>query len=355
MNPPSSALAAIRSGKPALRVGESELPGRIFLAPVAGYTDLAFRSVCLEWGADLCYTEMVSAEALSRESVKTADLLTRAENEGSYAVQLFGSDPARMARAAELVSRLKPLLIDINAGCPVPKVIRAGAGSALMRKPGQIREIIRAMRGATQIPVTVKFRLGWDDASINYLDFAAEALEGGAAALCLHARTRAQGYSGTASWEHIAQLKAAFPETPVLASGDILSAQAALRIFEESGCDGVMVARGAVGDPFIFTAIKRLISMGEIWAPDGTELSATLMRHLDRAIGVFGEGPACLEFRKHFCSYAKGMVGAAALRQEGTRASTRQDYAALAERIAQGSQGGVLRPLSDSAVIEGGG
>jgi tRNA-dihydrouridine synthase B len=314
--------------------GDLRLPGNLFLAPVAGYTDRSFRSVCLEWGADLCYTEMVSAEALTRDSAKTMDLLARAENETAYAIQIFGSDPARMAKAASIAARLRPALIDVNAGCPVPKVTRTGAGSALMRNPGRIREIVSAMRAETEVPVTVKFRLGWDASSINFLPFAEEALKGGAAALCLHARTKAQGYAGKADWPSIARLKETFPEATVFASGDVTSPEAASRVFAETGCDGAMLARGALGDPFIFTAIKRLLLDGAEWAPTRAERASTLMRHLERAVAAYGEPQACLEFRKHFCEYAKGIEGAAALRREAVRASTRAEFAALAARIA---------------------
>jgi tRNA-dihydrouridine synthase B len=317
-----------------IRAGALRLPGNLFLAPVAGYTDRSFRSVCLEWGADLCYTEMVSAEALTRDSAKTMDLLARAENEDAYAIQLFGHDPGKMARAAAIASRLRPALIDVNAGCPVPKVTRTGAGSALMRNPGKIREIIAAMAEETDIPVTVKFRLGWDASSVNFLSFAEEALKGGAAALCLHARTKAQGYAGKADWASIAALKRAFPEAVVFASGDVSSPGAAARVFEETGCDGAMIARGALGDPFIFTAIKRLLSGGSDWTPTRAELASTLMRHLDRAVAAYGEPLACMEFRKHFCEYAKGIEGVAALRREAVRASTRAEFASLAVRLA---------------------
>jgi nifR3 family TIM-barrel protein len=322
-----------------LQAGALSLPGRLFLAPVAGYTDRAFRSVCAEWGADLCYTEMVSAEALCRDSAKTMELMARAEGERVYAIQLFGSEPARMARAASLAAGFRPALIDVNAGCPVPKVTRAGAGSALMRAPGLIRDILRAMGSETDIPLTVKFRLGWDASSVNFIEFAGQALEGGAAALCLHARTRAQGYSGKADWASIAALKRAFPDVPVFASGDILSPRDARRVFEETSCDGVMFARGAQGDPFIFTAAKRLMGEGLDWQPTGSERAATMLRHLDRAIGLYGEGLACIEFRKHFCAYAKGFAGVAALRREGVRASSRAEYAALALRLAEGIDG----------------
>jgi tRNA-dihydrouridine synthase B len=318
-------------------VGGRALPGPVFLAPVAGFSDRPFRAVCLGWGADLCYTEMVSAEALVRDSKKTAELLTRADGEKRYAIQLFGSKPDRMAAAAGIASRWQPDLIDINAGCPVPKVIKTGAGSALMKDPDLIRSIVKAMTEATDIPVTVKFRLGWDEGNRTFIEFAHAAVQGGAAALTLHARTRAQGYSGQADWAAIAEMKGASAAgdlgraVPVFASGDVFTAEDALRLFQATRCDGVMVARGAIGNPFIFKAIKELAATGSAWAPSAGERARTMLDHLDGAIEAFGERPACIEFRKHFCSYTKGIHGGAELRREGIQASTRVDYQRLAE------------------------
>lgn len=318
-----------------LSSGKLRLPGNLFLAPVAGYTDRAFRSGCVEWGADLCYTEMVSAEALTRESAKTMELMARAENERTYAIQLFGSDPGRMARAAAVAAELGPDLIDVNAGCPVPKVTKAGSGSALMRNPPLVREIVSAMTAETSVPVTVKFRLGWDASSVNYLSFAEECLKGGASALCLHARTKAQGYSGKADWAAIAELKGAFPEAVVFASGDVSGPEDAERVFAETSCDGVMLARGALGNPFVFTAIKKLLRQGKAWSPTASERADTLMRHLDRAVAAWGEPLACMEFRKHFCEYARSIPGVAAIRREAVRSSTRAEFAALARRLVE--------------------
>jgi nifR3 family TIM-barrel protein len=258
-----------------------------------------------------------------------------------------------MAAAAGIASRWKPDLIDINAGCPVPKVIKTGAGSALMKDPELVRSIVKAMSEATDIPITVKFRLGWDEENRTFIEFAHAAVQGGAAALTLHARTRAQGYSGQADWAAIAELKRASAAgglgraVPVFASGDVFTAQDALRLFRETGCDGAMVARGAIGNPFIFKAIKELAATGRAWAPSAGERARTMLDHLDGAIAAFGERSACIEFRKHFCSYTKGVQGGAELRREGIQASARADYQRLAEALErheetarQGSAGG---------------
>jgi tRNA-dihydrouridine synthase B len=237
-----------------VRVGDVEIPGNIFLAPVAGYSDAAYRSVCVEEGADFCYTEMVSSEALVRDHPKTQTLLERAPNEGSYAIQLFGSQPAVLARAAGMVVAWKPLLVDLNCGCPVPKVVKTGAGSALLREPARLEAVCQAMSRAlegTGIPLTVKIRLGWDEANINWRDSSRAAVSGGAAAVTLHARTRAQGYSGKADWSALAEL-VAYLGLPVFGSGDVFSGADARRMIVETGVAGVMIARGAMGNPFVF-------------------------------------------------------------------------------------------------------
>jgi tRNA-dihydrouridine synthase B len=305
---------------------------KVFLAPVAGYTDRPFRSVCVDWGADLCYTEMVSAEALVRSSAKTEELLLRADNEREYAIQLFGSSPAAMAQAAKLVAACNPVCIDVNAGCPVPKVVKNGAGSALMRSPQRIREIIQAMRAETDIPVTVKFRSGWDADTVNFMDFAEQAILGGASALCLHARTRAQGYSGRADWAHLARLKKNSP-VPVYGSGDIFTPEDALRMEAETGVDAVMIARGAMGNPFIFREIKMKQADEPAWRPSLGDRLDTMRRHLALSVPVYGERLACIQFRKQFCAYTKGIFHGAEVRKDGAQAESRAEYESLFARL----------------------
>lgn len=315
-----------------LEIGTARLPGNLLLAPVAGFSDPAFRSVCVDCGADFCYTEMVSSEALTRDSSKTAALLPRAFNERRYAIQLFGSKDKTMAEAARLASAYGPDLIDVNCGCPVPKILKSGAGAALMRNPPAITKILKAMRDATDIPITVKFRLGWDESSVNFLEFADCAQEGGAAALCLHARTKAQGYSGKADWARIEQLKRA-ASVPVLGSGDLFHPEDARAMLHETGCDGIMFARGAIGRPFLFRETKELLEAGAYAQASAAERMRAASSHLERAIGLFGETSACLEFRKHFCAYTKGIDHGAELRRAGVQASTRGEFAALIGRM----------------------
>ena len=320
-----------------VRIGELDLPGNLFLAPVAGYSDAAFRSVCVDQGAALCFTEMVSAEALTRGHPKTKELLGRAENERRYAVQLFGSKPGVLAAAATQALAWSPAVIDLNCGCPVPKIVRSGAGSALLRRPELIRDIVRAIvaalaeAGADRLPVTVKIRSGWDSDGLNYLETAQAAVEGGALAITLHARTRAQGYGGRADWSQIAQLVRALP-VPVFGSGDVFTAEDALRMLAQTGCAAVMIARGAMGNPFIFREIRALIDGAAAAPPTVAERAATARRHLELSAGFLGEKTACVEFRKQFCSYSKGSPSGAQLRSEAVHASSLAEFERIFDR-----------------------
>jgi nifR3 family TIM-barrel protein len=317
-----------------VRVGSVELPGNLFLAPVAGYSDAAFRSVCFGLGADLCYTEMVSAEALVRGHPKTASLLERAEDETLYAIQLFGHKPETLAAAARIAAARSPALIDLNCGCPVPKIVRAGSGSALMRSPRLIRDIVRAMRealGPDGPPVTAKIRSGWDEGSRNYREAAEAAVEGGASAVTLHARTRAQGYAGRADWSLVADLASRLG-VPVFGSGDVSAPEDAARMIEETGCAGVMIARGAMGRPYIFRMAKAALRGEESAPPTASEMVEAARKHLSLAARFLGERTACVEFRKQFCSYTKGTRGGPQMRADGVLASSLADFESLFAR-----------------------
>jgi nifR3 family TIM-barrel protein len=324
-----------------LSIGSLTLPGNLFLAPVAGYTDRAFRSLCIEAGADFTYTELASSEALIRQGpgAKTGKLLVRGRNEDRYAIQLFGAEAGVMYRAALLLAPYRPEAVDINAGCPVPKVVKSGAGSALMRDPprlGRIVEaVVRASREALgEAPVTVKLRSGWDAASRNYAECARIARDAGAALVCLHPRTRAQGYSGKADWSLIGDLAAGLG-LPVAGSGDLYTPEDAEGMLRETGCAAVMFARGALGNPFIFSAAKSLLR-GGAWAPPAPpERIRAALRQLALLAEDRGEGAACREMRKQFCAYTRGcmggpgMEGGAALRNRLVRAETIAEYREL--------------------------
>jgi nifR3 family TIM-barrel protein len=313
-----------------LAIGSLALRGNLFLAPVAGYSDRAFRSVCIDRGADFTCTEMVSSEALTRNRERTEPLLTRAENETRYAVQIFGAVPDVMYRAALLLAPWHPDAVDINCGCPVPKVVKTGAGSALMRRPetlGRIVEgVVKASREALDnAPVTVKLRSGWDAASQNYRDCARIAVEAGAALVGLHPRTRAQGYAGTSDWTHIADLASRLP-VPVAGSGDLFSPEDAGRMLRETGCAAVMFARGALGNPFVFAAAKAFLRDEDWREPGPQEKLETAFRQLNLLTRDLGERNACREMRKHFCAYPKGTKNGAALRNRLVHADTIEEY-----------------------------
>lgn len=315
-------------------VGGVEIPGNVFLAPVAGYSDAAFRSVCFSLGADLCYTEMVSAEALTRGHPKTGLLLDRAPDETRYAIQLFGSRPDALAAAALVAAERGPAFIDLNCGCPVPKIVRSGAGSALMKSPRLIRDILAAMRaalGAGGPPLTAKIRSGWDEGSVNYREAAEAAVDGGAAAVTLHARTRAQGYAGTADWAQIADLVSRL-SVPVFGSGDVRSPGDAARMAADTGCAGVLIARAAMGDPFIFREAKAEMEGRAAPAASTGERVDAARRHLAAAARFLGERTACVEFRKQFCAYTRGAPGGAELRAAGVKAIAVEDFEALFDR-----------------------
>jgi len=316
-----------------IRMGSLVLPGNVFLAPVAGYSDRAFRTICVEQGADFTYTELVSSEALVRGVAKTDLLLRRGENEERYAIQLFGADPETLARATALLAPYKPSVVDINCGCPVPKVIKTGAGSALLRDPPLLGRIVSAVVQASEAslgaaPVTVKIRSGWDKDSINYRETARVAVEAGAAAVALHARTRSQLYEGKADWSHIADLASRLG-VPVIGSGDLWKAESAERMFRETGCQAVMFARGAMGNPFVFAETRTLLVQGSYIPVTPAVRIATGFRQLQLLSVDVGETAACREMRKHFCAYTKGFNGASVLREKLVHAETIAEYKTL--------------------------
>lgn len=318
-----------------VKIGSLELPGNLFLAPVAGYTDRAFRSICAEQGADFTCTELASAEALARGGEATYGLIRRGKNETRYAIQLFGHDPQTMYRAALALTGFRPEAVDINCGCPVPKVVKTGAGSALMKDPsllGRIVEaVVRASREMEGPPVTVKMRSGWDSRSVNYRECARIAEEAGAAMVTLHPRTRAQGYGGKSDWSQIADLVSTL-DIPVTGSGDLFTPEDAERMLRETGCAALMFARGAEGNPFIFRSTRDFLRRGA-WEPASfEERIAAAFRHLTLLSADIGEYAASREMRKQFSAYTKGPPGkkgepgSAALRNRLVRAESVEDY-----------------------------
>ncbi|MDR2159026.1 MAG: tRNA dihydrouridine synthase DusB, partial [Treponema sp.] len=312
-----------------VKIGSLELSGNLFLAPVAGYTGRAFRAICAEAGADFSFTELASSEALTRQGAKTFEILRRGENESPYAVQLFGADPQTMYRAALLLAPYRPEGVDINAGCPVPKVVKTGAGSALMRDPATLGRVVEAVvRSSSEalggVPVSVKMRSGWDSESVNYAECARIAVEAGASMISLHPRTRAQGYGGRSDWSHIADLVSRLA-VPVAGSGDLSTPEDAERMLRHTGCAAVMFARGALGNPFIFRLTREYLLTGAWRPPEYSERFAAALRQLSLRAACIGEDAACREMRKTFCACARaigggpGLPGGARLRERLVR------------------------------------
>ena len=312
-----------------VKIGNIELKGNLFLAPVAGYSDRAFRYVCIKNGACFTYTEMVSAEALTRNNIKTEELMARAENEKAYSVQIFGPEPEVMAKAAQIVmDKTHCECIDINCGCPVPKIIKTGAGSALTRDPDRLYKVAKAVVDvAGETAVTVKIRSGWDAPHITWKEAADAALQAGVKAITMHPRTRAQGYEGLSDWNILKQLvEFVDGRVPVFGSGDLFTPEKAREMIEITGVDGVMFARGAMGNPFIFRDATALLTEGSYVPVPAEERVKTGFEELLRLVAETGEEHACREMRKRFNAYSKGIQGGAALRAEIVHASTVSDY-----------------------------
>jgi len=317
-----------------LQIGDIEINSKLALAPMAGVTDLAFRAVCREHGAGLTFTEMVSAKALVYQDKKSRALLLLAQNEHPAAAQIFGSDAACMAEAAALAQEISGAdFIDINMGCPVGKVVKSGDGSALMRDPDKAMKIIEAVVKSVRRPVTVKIRKGWDKGSVNAVEFSKMAESAGVAAITVHGRTRAQMYSGKADWDIIRDVKEAVG-VPVLANGDVFEARDAERILRYTGADMAMVGRGALGDPWIFAQAKALLDGAEIPPlPPVGRRAETALRQFEMAAAQKGEHIACLEARKHYAWYLRGVPHSGYFKDMISRAGTLDDLRKITEGI----------------------
>lgn len=289
-------------------IGSVTLPNQLILAPMAGVTDLAFRQICREHGAGLTVTEMASAKALEYGDKKTPRLLRLARGEHPASAQIFGSDPACMARSAKRALELSGCdIIDINMGCPAPKIVGNGDGSALMKSPDLAARIVAAVKQAVPVPVTVKFRMGWDAQSVNCVEFARLCERAGADMVAVHGRTRSQQYGGTANWDIIRAVKEAV-SIPVAANGDVFAPQDVPRILAHTGADFVMIGRGSLGDPWIFERAHALMQTGVLPPlPPFAERIDTAVRQIELAVADKGERVALLEARKHVNWYLKGV------------------------------------------------
>lgn len=297
-----------------MKIGNVSIENNLILAPMAGVTDLPFRLLCREQGCGLLYTEMVSAKAILYKNKNTESLMEVTEDENPISLQLFGSEPEIMAEIAKQVEERPFDIIDVNMGCPVPKVVNNGEGSALMKNPRLAGEIISAMTRAVKKPVTVKIRKGFNDDMVNAVEIAHIAQECGAAAVAVHGRTREQYYSGKADWDIIAQVKKAV-SIPVIGNGDINSAEDAIAMMKKTHCDGVMIGRGSQGNPWIFSQVNHYMKTGEMLPkPDKEQVKKMILRHAALQRKYKGEYIGIREMRKHFAWYTAGYPNSAALR-----------------------------------------
>ncbi|CDZ23661.1 putative tRNA-dihydrouridine synthase 1 [[Clostridium] cellulosi] len=314
-----------------MKIGNVDIKGYAALAPMAGVADTAFRTICRQFGACYVVGEMASAKGLCMSDRKTARLLSVTDAERPMAIQLFGNDPEVMAAAAVKSEEYGPDIIDINMGCPAPKIVSNGGGSALLKDPLLAGKIIESVVRAVKVPVTVKIRKGWDDAHVNAVEMAHIAEESGAAAITIHGRTREQMYRPYADLEIIRKVKEAV-KIPVIGNGDVTSPESAKKMYDETGVDLVMVGRGALGAPWIFRQIEEYLSTGKVETnPDVKERMRVMVEHIKLLCSVMGEYPGIREARKHAAWYMKGLDGAASLREKAGRLAHIEDIERLAE------------------------
>lgn len=318
-----------------MKIKDIEFENNIFLAPMAGIADRAFRELCINFGAGYTVTEMVSSKGLTMGDKKSSELLTLGEIENPAGAQIFGDDPQIMAEAAVKCLDFHPQIIDINMGCPAPKIAMNGGGASLMKNPKLAGEIVKAVSEAVPIPVTVKIRKGWDDESVTAVELAQIAEQNGASAITVHGRTRMQMYSGKVDYDIIAKVKKAV-SIPVIGNGDITDEQSATIMLEKTNCDAIMIGRGALGNPWIFRKINAYLSECRVLPEVGiNEKMVVMLKHIQKIIEYKGEYTAMREARHHAAYYTKGIRGGAALRKEISTFEHFEQLEELAYKIAK--------------------
>ncbi|SDC84696.1 MULTISPECIES: tRNA dihydrouridine synthase DusB [unclassified Candidatus Frackibacter] len=305
-----------------MEIGNIQLENPVILAPMAGVTDLPYRKIVKEMGCGLVCTEMVSAKGLVYGTPRTEELLTISQDERPVSLQIFGTEPEIMAESLSVIEDYSPDIIDVNLGCPTRKIVKNGAGSALMKKPKLVAEIVEALVKETTTPVTVKMRTGWDEESINAVEIGKVAEEAGAAMVAVHGRTREQFYSGEADWQIISQVKEAV-RIPVVGNGDIFTPEDAEEMLNQTGCDGIMIGRGAQGNPWIFKRTVHYLETGELLPPPvPSEKVEMAIRHLEELVDYKGEHTGVREMRKHIAWYVKGLHGCTEIKRKVNQIET---------------------------------
>jgi tRNA-dihydrouridine synthase B len=317
-----------------LKIGALTISSRCILAPMAGVSDLPTRMVNRSLGCEFAFVEMINACALAYLNRKTKKMLLTVPEDRPLGIQLFGNDPKSLQRAIDvLLTTYEFNLIDFNAACPVSKVTKRGEGAGLLKEPRRLRELLKVLVKSSPVPVTVKIRSGWDETSCNAREVSLHAQEAGIQGLFIHGRTRSQGYSGSVDYQVISEVKEAL-EIPVIASGDTFSPQLVKRMFDETGCDGVAIARGSLGNPWIFRESEQFLRSGILLErPDFDEITRTMITHLDLCIDFHGEVIGTMVFRKYFFWYTKGMYGIKPLRDEACRAKTKDHIMDLIHKL----------------------
>lgn len=322
------------------KIGNVEIENRIFLAPMAGYTNLPFRLIAKKYGAGAVFSEMISGKGLYYKDKKTAELMLTCDEEAPAGIQLFGSEPEILSEVIEkYVNSTAFAFLDFNAGCPAPKIVKNGEGSALMRTPKRLGEVVRAIKKASEKPVIIKTRIGWDAENVNVREVAEVIEEAGADAHTIHGRTREAFYSGKADWKVIEEVKKN-SRIPIILNGDIDCGEKAVQAFETTGCDAVMIGRASVGNPFIFREINHLLSTGEtVPMPSPEERIQTAIEHVE-LVGMMKRPEAAIkEMRKHLAAYTKGLKNATNLRNEVFKVCTKEDVLTLLNQYMEENYG----------------
>ena len=327
-----------------MKIGKLKLKNNVFMAPMAGITDLGFRTIMREFGCSLCFTEMISAAGLIRGTEKSYRYLGSAPHDKPLGMQIFGSDPDILADAARIAAEARADLVDINMGCPAKKVLKNGAGGALMRNPKRVAAILKSVRKAIDIPLSIKIRSGWKHDEINAIKIAGIAEDCGADALIIHPRTVTQGFSGLADWDLIAEVKSNL-QIPVIGSGDIRTPEDALRMHAMTGCDAIMVGRGGLGNPWIFKGISEYLKkVNADHLPSPAERKEVIFRHLEMNIALYGESRGIINFRKHLLWYTKGLRGSSQFRQSVVKIGRKEELVESIDRY--------LKSLEDIGIAE---